>query len=313
MNEEEKKDAPFTPLGQTAPESSQEPGEAVAATSFTFPTLGTLFSGAWNEYKKQWLQYSAAAIGAIALISIGYIIATFAVSLLLDNATLLQEGSHSPTMNAVVELLGTFITGWFMAGLSIVFINQVFRGQSSLSQLIYSPIHPLIAGIAILIDLVSTAGMILLIVPGIIVFLRYMFADYIAILKGTDTITSFTESARMTYGFGWKLFWYVVVIMLFGFSGILLLGVGLAITMPVSVIMHVLLYKALAAREIPQTDSEPSWLVRNVSTTLYLGAFVGLLVVGAGAAVPEEYFNYEYDSNPVEISPNEVEIEDNVV
>lgn len=57
-------------------------------------------------------------------------------------------------------------------------------------------------------------GMIFLIIPGIYLFIRYIFAEFVIVDKNTDTKKSFKESSVLTKNVKLKLFFTVIVLVL---------------------------------------------------------------------------------------------------
>lgn len=57
----------------------------------------------------------------------------------------------------------------------------------------------------VLFSALTFLGCILLLVPGIIWFIKYNFADLIVLDTGMDTLDAFKRSAQLTYGHKWYL------------------------------------------------------------------------------------------------------------
>jgi hypothetical protein len=103
-------------------------------------------------------------------------------------------------------------------------------------------------GAGLLVSIVVVLGMILLIVPGIIFALMFMFASMVIIDRGLGPIEAMKESRRITSGHKWKLFWFTLVLTLINLAGLLALVVGLLVTVPVSVLAFTRAYRELSAR-----------------------------------------------------------------
>jgi len=90
------------------------------------------------------------------------------------------------------------------------------------------------------------AGLILLIVPGIYFALRLQFYKYLIVDKeDIGPWMAIKESWRMTKGHAWNLFLLTLLIILINIVGFLLLGVGLFVSVPVSVVTYALVYRKL--------------------------------------------------------------------
>jgi hypothetical protein len=82
-------------------------------------------------------------------------------------------------------------------------------------------------GASLLVSLAVLVGMILLIVPGVIFALMFMFATMIIIDRGLGPIEAMKESRRITSGYRWKLLGLALVLMLLNLAGLLALVVSL--------------------------------------------------------------------------------------
>jgi uncharacterized membrane protein len=98
----------------------------------------------------------------------------------------------------------------------------------------------------LLVGVIIVVGIILLIVPGIIWALRYCFVPYLIMDKGLDVAASLKESARITYGHKWQLFWLAILMALVNILGFICLFVGLLVSIPVTALAFVHAYRTLS-------------------------------------------------------------------
>jgi len=81
----------------------------------------------------------------------------------------------------------------------------------------------LISGLLIL------AGLILLIIPGIIASIWFLFAGYVAVLQRRSLIETLRQSRRLTQGVFWPLLGrWLLIILLVGALGLIISGIALA-------------------------------------------------------------------------------------
>ena len=106
-------------------------------------------------------------------------------------------------------------------------------------------------GMYLLVALVIAAGLILLIVPGIIFALMFMFAPLIVIERELGPIDAMKESNRITRGHKWPLLGLLLLLVAVNLLGLLALGVGLLVSIPVSTLAFVHAYRSLSGR--PET------------------------------------------------------------
>jgi len=104
-------------------------------------------------------------------------------------------------------------------------------------------------GVSILMFLIVGVGLILLIIPGVYFALKYSFSLVIMLDKDTSIKEAFKESARITEGVKWKLLALVGVIILANLVGVLALVVGLVVSIPVSALAFIAVYKKLSKPE----------------------------------------------------------------
>lgn len=115
------------------------------------------------------------------------------------------------------------------------------------------------AGASILAGVVIVVGFILLIVPGIIASILFMFVGYLVIEKGLGPIEALKESARMTKGNRMQLFLFGLALIGINLVGALALLVGLLVSIPVSFLATVHVYRALDEKDalvVADTSSE---------------------------------------------------------
>lgn len=68
------------------------------------------------------------------------------------------------------------------------------------------PVYPAALGVSLLLGLASAAGLFLLVVPGVIIYLTYAFSEYAVVDKRTGVRDSFLFSAALTTGWRLRLF-----------------------------------------------------------------------------------------------------------
>lgn len=97
-----------------------------------------------------------------------------------------------------------------------------------------------LSGIAIIV------GLVLLIVPGIIAAIAFLFVKFLVIDRHLEPIAAMKESARMTKGHRFELFVLVLLLVGLNILGMLLAGIGMLVTIPLSALALVRAYRLLA-------------------------------------------------------------------
>ena len=97
----------------------------------------------------------------------------------------------------------------------------------------------------LLVGVITFAGLILLIVPGFVWAMKYLFVPLLVVDKHMKPLEALKESGRITYGYKWNLFLLSIVIGLLNVLGFIVLGVGVLVTMPISMFVYVFVYRKL--------------------------------------------------------------------
>ncbi len=101
---------------------------------------------------------------------------------------------------------------------------------------------------SILSTIIVGVGLLLLIIPGIYLAIRLQFYRFLVVDKeGIGPVMALKESWRMTENHTWNLFLFMLLVILLNFVGVLLFGIGLFVTVPVSILAYAFLYRKLLA------------------------------------------------------------------
>jgi len=96
--------------------------------------------------------------------------------------------------------------------------------------------------------LMIVIGLLLLVVPGIYLGVRYALFGFCLATGETNLIRSFQHSAILSTGSKTYLLWILVFLLVLNVLGASLLGIGLFITVPLSVLMMTTIYRQLNTR-----------------------------------------------------------------
>ena len=128
-------------------------------------------------------------------------------------------------------------------------------GQADLSRIgEILPQIPAYLGGKVLYGLIVLVGLVLLIVPGIIVAYMFLYVGYLIIDRGLGPIAALSESRVLTDGYKLDLFLFSLVVAFVNIVGIVCLFVGLFVTIPVTLMASVYVYRRLSPAETaPET------------------------------------------------------------
>ena len=104
-------------------------------------------------------------------------------------------------------------------------------------------LHFFIAGL--LYNLMVGVGLVLLIVPGIYLAIRFGYFGYLIADKNLGPIDAFKESTKLTRGVKWQLFKFGFLLGLINIAGFLALIVGLVLTVPTSIVANAYMFRKL--------------------------------------------------------------------
>lgn len=103
-------------------------------------------------------------------------------------------------------------------------------------------------GASIIYGVAVAIGLVLLVVPGIYLAIKYAFFGFVMVDKNTGIMESLKTSAKMTDGVKWELLGFGVVMCIINILGALALMIGLFITVPITLMASVYVYRKLEGR-----------------------------------------------------------------
>ncbi|MFH1289527.1 MAG: hypothetical protein ABIH88_02295 [Patescibacteria group bacterium] len=98
---------------------------------------------------------------------------------------------------------------------------------------------------SILYGLIVLAGLILLVVPGIIWAIKYQYSLYLVVDKNMSPMQAIKTSGKMTSGVKWSLLGFAIIILLINLLGVLALGIGVLVSTPVTFLAVAHVYRQL--------------------------------------------------------------------
>lgn len=136
-------------------------------------------------------------------------------------------------------------------GLGLIYISLVFcDGKKPRYRDFLKPAHYFFRflGASIIYGLIVFVGLLLFIVPGIIWSIKYGLYRYLIIDKDMGLFESIKKSGEITMGSKWNLFLLGLLLGLINVLGVLALGIGLLITVPISLMATTFVYRKLLSQ-----------------------------------------------------------------
>lgn len=124
--------------------------------------------------------------------------------------------------------------------------SDLWHPAQYLTYLIASIIVAVAVGIWFVITTVlGPIGIAIAIIPAIIISIMLMFTRFLVIDRSMGAIDALKESVRITAGNRFKLFLFIIVIAVLNIVGLVALLVGLLVTVPVSGLAMVYVYRTI--------------------------------------------------------------------
>ncbi|MCZ6554721.1 MAG: hypothetical protein O6759_01230 [Candidatus Dadabacteria bacterium] len=106
----------------------------------------------------------------------------------------------------------------------------------------------------ILYLIVVLIGLILLIVPGVYLAIKYQFVTYLIVDKGMGPIEAFKESGKITAGSKWNLFLLIILLLIIVLLGLLAFIVGIFVALPIVMVAVAYVYRKLSSNTVINSD-----------------------------------------------------------
>ncbi len=110
-------------------------------------------------------------------------------------------------------------------------------------------------GATVLFSLLVLAGLILVVIPGIIWAIMFGFAGYLVIDKAMGPIEAMKESRRITRGSRWELFLLGLLTILLMLLGVVCILVGLLVAYPIVALATAHAYRTLSQKAATTTSA----------------------------------------------------------
>lgn len=157
-------------------------------------------------------------------------------------------------------LLGWVVSSVLELGYIRLSLNLVDGAKATFSD-IFGEGHLVVRYIvaSILYALVVIAGFVLLVVPGVIWSIKYGQYKFLIVDQKLGPVEALKESARITTGFKWELLLLYLLFALINIAGALVLFVGLLVSIPVTFVAMLWVYRRLlsAHSQTVATETHP--------------------------------------------------------
>ena len=188
-------------------------------------------------------------------------IIVFVISISLGLVTKMTQESM-PVLSLITNLTGVFFSLLFGVGLIKIYLKICEGKQPELRDLLFGITPGLMLRYlfaVLLYTLIFIGGFILFIIPGIIWLMQFQFCTYLVIDKGLGPVAALKKSSRITKGAKWDLLVLTCLSVLINLAGVLALGIGLFVTIPLTMLALTSAYRKLLSESgvaVAQTSAQ---------------------------------------------------------
>lgn len=202
-------------------------------------TIGQVIGAGWATFK----EHAGFLIGALIVGGLLYGIPSLIASLTMEDY---------PAVGFLFNIISIVISWLVTLGWIRIALNALDKKPLQLSLLWNSTnVFFRYVGANILVTLLTAVGFILLIIPGIIVALRYSLISYYIVDKNQGVTEAMRSSWEATRDSTWNLFLLYLVFGVIGIVACIPLFLGLLIALPVIFIAQAYVYRQLSSHAAP--------------------------------------------------------------
>jgi hypothetical protein len=199
--------------------------------------------------KKQALRFGWNALMARPWIFIGATALIMVISMILNA---IMKGSDG-LLGFIIMLVGTIVQWWLYLGFTRMTLAAYEGGTVRFDMLIGESKTTLLQYVimTIITGVLVCVGLVLLVVPGIMVYTMLCLSPFLILERKMDAFAALKESRRLTKGHRMNIFLFVIALAIINIIGVLLVGIGLLITIPVSLLAFTFVYKEIEKGVMP--------------------------------------------------------------
>ena len=182
------------------------------------------------------------------LFFVGMIVILMVVSIAFQLVVEAVNALPRPGMITLIAALVAAAIQWVMALGAIKIALTVLADQKPAMSMLFSEYRKLgsYAAAVIVYVVVVAIGLLLFVVPGIWLALRFHLFPYAVVDRNLSWGEALRFSDKITQGFKWRLVGFYIVIYVINILGVLALGVGMLVTIPIALVATAAAYRMLA-------------------------------------------------------------------
>ena len=203
-------------------------------------SVGSVFTKAWGSFKA-----AQKSLGTVWLVVI-------AINFILG---LLNSREHKASLAGLLIFVFSIISMYVLTRLSIKAVRgESFVAKDEMLNIDWMKALMLLV-LSVIFGLSIGLGMVLLVVPGIIIAIRFMLSSYVFIDENLGLVESAKRSLELTRGHGWDLFLVGLVLFISSIlASIITLGLASFIFMPAQILIGAVIYERLRNVSLPKVE-----------------------------------------------------------
>jgi len=211
------------------------------------------------------------------LFLVGLFLITTFISTITENLALAVQSTTASSALNVLDFVIQIVIGM---GLTLILLRVYDRVETDYSDLV-EPLYLFwkYLSMTVLSLVVVSVGFLLFVIPGIIASIALAFASYLIIDRDLKPVEAMKKSMEITHGHRWNLLLFLLTLALFNVLGALFFGVGLLVTIPVSALATVHVYRWLL-NPVHETGIIVSPVAKMLSGFLVL-VVIGVIALSA--------------------------------
>jgi uncharacterized membrane protein len=238
------------------------------------------FKVGWEIFKD-----NAVLLIFVVVVVFGLQIASEAISLVLANMG--QDG-----LNMAASLLSIIAQVIIEIGVVNIFLRAYDKKNIGVGDLFSRTDRIWVfIGVGIVMNFITMGGMVLLLVPGVIAIIALFPVTLLAVDKKMGVIDIIKASWAITQGNKISIFVFIIAAMIFNFLGLISLGIGALVTLPITFLATVHIYRKLLIQaerknKIPveKLQTVPKIFLWIGIALIPLGILMGVMLIAVGAA-----------------------------
>jgi hypothetical protein len=234
-------------------------------------SVGSFISFGWETFKKRpWFFIGATLVYIVASWCISFV-SSFVGGFL---GVFLGSGLAGVSSFVVSTVLSMLVAmGW----LSFLIKAHDDAASAALSDLWHPRKFWSYLGTTILLVLLTVAGFVLFIVPGLMALTAFFFAPYFVVDKGLSPVEALKASARITKGNRLRILALIAAVALVSLLGVVALIIGLLVAIPFTAIANMHAYRRLSAAADANEARQPLSGGETVLATV--GAIMPVVII----------------------------------